>query len=309
MLACVLYNSPKPADFKVLSREEDTLSIEALAMNREQRMVRKGFFTLLLGLGGLWLLWTQYRASERNTAAITWNGRGLRLILFSSINKPCINCGSARFGHSFWQSPVGLSGSSGHPVARYPPPADTTEESAVETCGGVCSTGRQCHTDARSNSSNCSTPKPIRTISEAALQDRNGIRYEVNQAEFFTGVVTGQYANKQRRIESHTTKANCTAHRPFGLITAETIPHPLPKRSTARQPNRVASQWQTQSVTPYQNGKRHGTHKEWDDKGKLRTETPYQNGELHGLAWHANGNSPGPSVGKLVGNYPSIRGM
>ena len=102
---------------KVLSREEDTLSIEALAMNREQRMVRKGFFTLLLGLGGLWLLWTQYRARERNTAAITLGMAVVysALILFASINKPCINCGSARFGHSFWQSPVGLSGSSGHP--------------------------------------------------------------------------------------------------------------------------------------------------------------------------------------------------
>ena len=52
----------------MLSREEDTLSIEALAMNREQRMVR--LLHLLLGLGGLWLLWT-HRARERNTAAIT----------------------------------------------------------------------------------------------------------------------------------------------------------------------------------------------------------------------------------------------
>ena len=308
---------------KVLSREEDTLSIEALAMNHEQRMVRKGFFTLLLGLGGLWLLWTQYRAKERNTAAITLGMAVVysALILFSFDQQAL---------HQLWIGTLWaliLAITSWIVWFFWPPrrpasapPADTTEESADHETGPDTGNGSgaataalllglflSLETHAQPAASATLTPDQIRqtliqllnpqtdaprTISEAALQDRNGIRYEVNQAEPFTGVVTGQYANKQRRIESHYNQGKLHGTQTVWFDNGQ-------KQSLTPyqngQPHGNQTVWhrngKTQSVTPYQNGKRHGTHKEWDDKGKLRTETPYQNGELHGLAraWHANG--------------------
>ena len=92
-------------------------------------------------------------------------------------------------------------------------------------------------------------------------------------------MVTGQYANKQRRIESHYNhKLHGTQTVWFDNGQKQSL---TPYQNG--QPHGNQTVWhrngKTQSVTPYQNGKRHGTHKEWDDKGKLRTETPYQNGE------------------------------
>ena len=41
----------------------------------------------------------------------------------------------------------------------------------------------------------------------------------------------------------------------------------------------------------YQNGKRHGTSKYWDNKGQLRWQEEYQNGKEHGICkgWRKNG--------------------
>ena len=130
-LACVLYSSPKPAKAaptftKVLSREEDTLSIEALAMNHEQRMVRKGFFTLLLGLGGLWLLDPVPRQGTQHRRHHPRNGRGLQrahsLQLRSASPASIVDRHAlgTHFGNHQLDCLVLLP-----PVARYPPPLQT----------------------------------------------------------------------------------------------------------------------------------------------------------------------------------------
>ena len=308
---------------KVLSREEDTLSIEALAMNREQRMVRKGFFILLLGLGGLWLLWTQYRAEERNTAAITLG----MAVVYSALTLLSFDQQAL---HQLWIGTLWalLLAILTWMVWFFWPPrrpapettSDSTEESPDIEVGPDSENGSGTATvalllglflslDAQAQPTANTTPTPDqirqtliqllnpqadgpRTISEAALQDRNGIKYEVNQAEPFTGVVTGEFANQQRRIESHYSKGKLHGIQTVWFNNGQKQ-SATPYQNGQLHGNQTV--WhrngKTQSITPYQNGKRHGAHKEWDDQGKLRIETPYQNGELHGMAraWHANG--------------------
>lgn len=314
---------------KVLTQDEDALSIEAMAMNRGQRMVRKGFFNLLLALGGLWLLWTQYRATERNTTAITlgiaviysalilfsFEQHALHQLLIGTIWAMALAI-SGWFVWFFWPprrpATAAAPADAIETTAESSPENDEADEPSEGGAGPATAAlllGLFLSVDAQAQpaAGTTLTPDQIRqtliqllnpqaagprAISEAALQDRNGIRYEVNQAAPFTGIVTGQYANQQRRIESHYHQGKLHGIQTVWYENGQ-------KQSTTPyqngQQHGVQTVWfrngKTQATIPYQNGKRHGTHKEWDDHGKHRVETPYQNGELHGLAraWHANG--------------------
>ncbi len=100
------------------------------------------------------------------------------------------------------------------------------------------------------------------------LQDRNGLKYEVNQEEPYTGKHLKHYPNGQKKLES-----------------------------SYKDGKRVGSSttWyengQKGSEANYKNGKLDGLAISWVESGQKFTEVNYKNGKSHGLStlWAENG--------------------
>ena len=101
------------------------------------------------------------------------------------------------------------------------------------------------------------------------LQDRNGIKYEVNSEVGFTGKYVEYFENGQKRIEEHLK---------------------LGKR------NGLMTEWdkkgQKESETNWKNGKKEGLLTEWYENGQKKHEVKWKNGEIDGLLteWDKEGN-------------------
>lgn len=71
--------------------------------------------------------------------------------------------------------------------------------------------------------------------------------------------------------------------------------YPIEVSDVERLTNGLGVTWwdngEVMSLRPYENGKRHGTYKDFTPHGILNTETPYKEGNIHGVRrlWHGNG--------------------
>ncbi|MBC8324664.1 MAG: toxin-antitoxin system YwqK family antitoxin [Verrucomicrobia subdivision 3 bacterium] len=306
---------------------DDAMVIEAQVMDSGQRKVRRGLFQLLALLTGLWVLWRQFRVPEnRHTLVIT----GGIAMAYGAVIWICFQEQSVHqlFACTLWT--LGLAVLAWVTWYFWPScqacqttPAEPTEEISNDddsstggsTSGGAAATaalaiflGLQGTLGAQPTAPAAKlTPEQIRQtlidllspkatgakrISEAQLQDRNGTRFEVNADAPFTGIVTGSFANQQKRIESHYQNGQ--------LHGVETLWHENgSKRSSSPYAkgklHGTQTSWRrdgTQSGQQiYQTGKLHGNQITWHPNGKKATETPWAQGEPHGLArqWHTNG--------------------
>lgn len=116
-----------------------------------------------------------------------------------------------------------------------------------------------------------------RVIDLDQLQDRNGMFYEVNATEGFTGtVVAGRYENGQKKGEA--TLLDGKLH---GVATD------------------FYDNGQKRDEGNFVNGELHGVHTEWFKNGQKRSETTFINGVRHGvqIKWNRDGQK------EFEGNY------
>ena len=306
---------------------DEAMVIEAQVMDADQRKVRRGFFQLLALLTGLWVLWRQFRVPEnRHTLVIT----GGIAMAYGAVIWACFHEQSVPqlFAYTLWT--LGLTvlawvtwyfwpACQACQTAPTEPaedsPTDNDSSSTGGASGGAAATaalaiflGLQSTLSAQPASPAAKlTPEQIRImlvdlltpkatgpkrISEAQLQDRNGTRFEVNADAPFTGIVTGLFANQQKRIESHYQNGQ--------LHGVEILWH---ENGSKRSSSPYASgklhgtqtSWRRDGTRSgqqlYQTGKLHGNQLTWHPNEKKASETPWAKGEPHGLArqWHANG--------------------
>ncbi|MDG1833030.1 MAG: hypothetical protein P8J63_07390, partial [Verrucomicrobiota bacterium] len=306
----------------------EAMIIEAQVMDSKQRKVRRGFFQLLALLTGLWVLWRQFRVPEnRHTLVITGGiAMAYGAVIWACFHEQSVHqlfaCTLWALGLTvlawvtwyFWPTCQACQTEPAEPTENSP--TDDDSSSTGGASGGAAATaafaiflGLQSSLSAQPDATPAAklTPEQIRImlvdlltpkvtgpkrISEAQLQDRNGTRFEVNGDAPFTGIVTGLFANQQKRIESHYQNGQ--------LHGVEILWH---ENGSKRSSSPYASgklhgpqtSWRrdgTRSAQQiYQNGQLHGNQITWHPNGKKATETPWAKGEPHGLArqWHANG--------------------
>lgn len=104
-------------------------------------------------------------------------------------------------------------------------------------------------------------PDGQRLILESFAQDRNGIKFEVNHDEPYTGWVVGFYQNRQKRIESQ--------YKAGRLDGSEITWYDNGQKS---------------SETQHTNGVTHGLRSTWYRMGNIQQEIRYVSGKLHGIS-------------------------
>lgn len=111
-------------------------------------------------------------------------------------------------------------------------------------------------------------PDGQRSILESFVQDRTGIKFEVNHDEPYTGWVVGFYQNRQKRIESQ--------YKAGRLDGAEITWFDNGQKSSESQ---------------HTNGVAHGLRSAWYRTGNIQQESRYASGKLHGesRAFFVNG--------------------
>ena len=111
-----------------------------------------------------------------------------------------------------------------------------------------------------------------KTISEDQLQERNGVYYEVNEKNPFSGTVVEKYSNGKIQKELH---------------------YKVGERDG------TWTVWndsgQKMEELNYRNGQEHGRFTWWSYNGQKTFEVNYTNGQKHGLTtdWHENGQKKG----------------
>ncbi len=107
-----------------------------------------------------------------------------------------------------------------------------------------------------------------RVIDIELLQDRNGVGYEVNASEPYTGRVIGTYENGQKQFEANFVNGGQEG---------------------------VESRWyengQKMAEDTYVNGELEGVATSWYRNGQKKSERTYVNGMAEGVVtkWHENG--------------------
>lgn len=304
---------------------DEPMVIEAQVMDADQRKVRRGLFQLLALLTGLWVLWRQFRVPEnRHTLVITGGiAMAYGAVIWVCFHEQSVHqlfaCTMWTLGLAvlawvtwyFWPACQACQTAPTEPTKEVSNDDDSSSGSAT---GGAAATaalaiflglqgtlGAQPDAPAakltpeqiRQTLIDLLTPKAtgLKRISEAQLQDRNGTRFEVNADAPFNGIVTGLFANQQKRIESHYQNGQ--------LHGVEILWH---ENGSKRSHSPYASgklhgtqtSWRRDGTRSgqqiYQTGKLHGNQITWHPNGKKASSTPWAKGEPHGLArlWHAN---------------------
>ncbi len=124
------------------------------------------------------------------------------------------------------------------------------------------------------------------------LQDRGGIRYEINAEKPFTGKLLKKYENGQKWSET-----NYKDGKKHGLQTYwhENGQKEFEGNYIDGKEHGLQTLWRENGQKEYRknfkNGKRHGLDTEWYENGQKESETNYKDGKKHGLEteWYENG--------------------
>jgi len=112
------------------------------------------------------------------------------------------------------------------------------------------------------------TLEPVRVITSDKTEEREGIRYEVNQTTPFTGLVEDFYSSGQVKL-----KVNYKGGKKHGVET------------------KWYENAKKESELNYKDGKEHGLHVLWYKSGSNMAEVNYKEGRVNGLytRWRKNG--------------------
>ena len=130
-------------------------------------------------------------------------------------------------------------------------------------------------------------------IDAEQLQDRQGIGYEVNSTEPFTGTVISRYENGQKKSEG-----NFVAGKPEGIDSRwyEGGQKKLQARWAAGQLEGIATKWnengQKKSEANYVSGQRDGVQITWHENGQKQSEGNFVAGKEDGIHtyWRKDGS-------------------
>ena len=147
----------------------------------------------------------------------------------------------------------------------------------------------------------------LKVIEKDALQDRQGVFYEVNGKVPFTGaVVDGRYADGHPKIQQEYREGKKWGVRKKWYENGQLMQHSNYAEGVAHG---LMEEWhengEKQAEGTFKEGKLNGVVRRWYDDGQREAEYPYKGGELNGIVrqWNRKGVMIGKKSyedGKLV---------
>jgi len=136
-----------------------------------------------------------------------------------------------------------------------------------------------------------------------SLQDRGGVKYEINSEVGFTGKYVESYKDGQKKVEKHYKDGKLD-----GLSTH--WDENGQKDNEANYKNGefegLWTKWyengKKKEEENYKDGKREGLKTKWDENGQKESEANYKNGKLDGLlktSWYENGQKKSEGIYKV----------